>query len=297
MIPTDAMLIDLAPPGRIGEATGFIMACGMIGRNIGPLFGGTIQWFAVSSGLSELDSYRVPYFVDAGFAAISALLITFGIKESKVESIKTEGSENRKHIKIPRQFKVLLLCAFVTGIGEGFIRPIFVLFFSDVFGAEPLEIGLLMTMSGFIARFASWLSGRVSDRFGRKIVIAFGGIPARILGVFIPLSATHDMASIFYTLRSFTWRVYNVGVRALRSDLAPLEIRGRLFGAYRTFFDVGDMIGPVMATYLYDVYRFQTFQVGGFTIPGYGIPFYLNSALGLVTIMMLLAFVKTNKHT
>ena len=292
VIPTEAMLVDLAPPDRLGEATGFMLACGMIGRNIGPLFGGTIQWFSFSSGLSQQDSYRIPYFVDAGFAAISFLLITFGIRESKVEhTVQADVDEDRRRIKVSQQFKVLLVCAFVTGIGEGFIRPILALFFSDVFGAEPIEIGLLMTLSGFIGLLASWLSGRASDKFGRKIVIALGGIPARILGSAIPLGNL-ELASIFYTTRDFMWRIYNVGLRALRADLAPPEVRGRLIGLYRTFFDAGDIIGPVMATYLYDTYRSKTFQIAGLKIPGYGVPFYVNSAIGLVTIAIILTLIK-----
>lgn len=243
-----------------------------------------------------MESYRIPYFVDAGFAAVSALLITFGIKESKGEYLEEAvTSQDRKSIKIPRQFKILLLCAFVTGIGEGFMRPILALFFGDVFEAEPLEIGALMTFSGFLALVASWLSGRVSDRFGRNVVIAFGGIPARILGAAIPLGANLSLTSIIYTSRDFMWRIYMVGLRALRADLAPLEIRGRLFGLYRSFFDAGDIVGPIMATYLYDLYRFETFRIGGLTFPGFGVPFYLNSVLGLVVIAILLIFVKPHK--
>jgi len=169
------------------------------------------------------------------------------------------------------------------------------LFFGDVFGAEPIEIGVLMTLSGFIALSASWISGRASDRFGRKVIIASGGIPARLLGAAIPFGADLNIASIFYITRDFMWRIYMVGLRSLRADLAPLDIRGRLFGLYRTFFDAGDIIGPVMATYLYDAYRFETFQIGGFTVPGYGVPFYLNSAIGLITITILLAFVRAEK--
>lgn len=292
MVPSEALLIDLSPPDRIGEATGFVLACGMIGRNLGPLFGGSIQSICISSGFSEVDSYRVPYFVDAGFALVSALLITFGIRESKAElQEKVMSSHDRKHVRIPRQFKILLVCAFLTGIGEGFIRPILALFFGDIFEAEPVWIGAIMTVSGFIALLASWLSGRASDRFGRKVVIALGGIPARLLGATIPLGANFDTASILYTARDFMWRIYMVGLRSLRADLAPLEVRGRLFGLYRTFFDAGDVIGPVMATYLYDLYRNETFQVGGFRLPGYGVPFYVNSAMGLVIIAILLAFV------
>ena len=299
VLPAEAMLIDSAPPDRIGEATGFVMACGIVGREIGPLFGGTIQWFSVNSGLSELDSYRIPYFVDAAFAVISLLTIIFGIKESRVDPVKKmEAIENEKgkRIKIPEPFKVLLICAFISGIGEGFMRPIFVLLLSDVFGAEPIEIGLLASISGLVALLASYISGKASDRFGRKIVIAIGGIPGRILGSAIALSPDLNIASIFYTIRGFVWRIYNVGLRALRADLAPPEDRGRLFGLYRTFFDVGDMIGPMMATYLYDVYRFKTFQIGGFTVPGYGIPFYLNTVIGLIAVAIILVFVKVEKN-
>lgn len=297
MIPSEALVIDFAPPDRIGEATGFIMACGMIGRNMGPLFGGVIQWFSISSGSSELDSYRIPYFVDAGFAAISALLISIGIKESRSDHVEqTAGTRDHGNIKIPRQFKILLLCAFVTGISEGFIRPILALFFGDIFGAEPLEIGALMTFSGFLALIASWLSGRTSDRFGRKVVIAVGGIPARLLGAAIPLGANLSLTSMIYTSRDFMWRIYMVGLRALRADLAPLKIRGRLFGLYRSFFNAGDIIGPIMATYLYDAYRFETFRIGGLNFPGYGVPFYLNSLVGLVVIAILLIFVKPHRQ-
>jgi MFS family permease len=296
MIPSEALLIDLAPPGRIGEATGFVMACGMIGRNVGPLFGGTIQWASLASGLSEQNSYRVPYFVDAGFAALSALLISFGIHESRVAPEAEMGDAGaRKRLPIPEAFKVLLVCAFINGVGEGFIRPILVLFFSDVFGAEPLEIGLLMTMAGFIDLSASWLSGKASDRFGRKIVIAIGGIPARILGTVLSLSPTMGIASVVYTVRGFMWRINNVGLRSLRADLAPIEVRGRLFGLYRAFFDGGDIVGPIVATYLYDAFRSQTLQIAGVSVPGYGVPFFFNTGIGLLSIAILLLFVKVEK--
>ena len=297
-IPAEALLVDLAPRERVGEAVGFVMACGMVGRNIGPLFGGIIQWFSLSVGLTENNSYRVPYFVDAGFAVVSLLLITFWIKEPKVEAIKNEGkNEKRRGIRIPRIYKILLLCAFITGIGEGFHRPIIALFFNDVFGANPLEIGIVMTLTGFIALVASWIAGKASDRYGRRIVIAIGGIPARLFGAVIPFSNGFVVASIFYSVRSFMWSVYNVGLRALRADLAPQEIRGRLFGLYRMFFDAGDIIGPLMATYLYDLYRFDTLSLGLVSVPGYGVPFYINSVIGLIVIVILLIFVKGGSQT
>lgn len=293
LVPAEALLIDLSPPDRVGEAVGFVMACGRLGRSLGPLFGGAIQWYSVSLGFSVLDSYRIPYFVDVGFAAVSASLIAFGIKESRVAPMeKEEERENRRHTKIPKVYKILLMCAFVTGIGEGFHRPIIALFFNDIFGAEPILIGLVMTLTGFIALVASWIAGRASDKFGRRIVIATGGLPSRIFSAAIPFCPNFNLASIFYSMRGFMWSVYGVGLRALRADLAPPEIRGRLFGLYRTCFDAGDVFGPLVSTFLYDLYRFDVFKIGGLKVPGYGVPFYINSIIGLAVLAVLLLFVR-----
>jgi len=81
-------------------------------------------------------------------------------------------------------------------------------------------------------------------------------------------------------------------LRALRADLSPAEVRGRFFGMYRTAFNAGDIIGPIISTYLYDLYRFRDFELGGLVLPGYGIPFFANSILGIATLIMLLALVK-----
>lgn len=83
MLPAQALLIDVVSEDRRGEASGFVMAMGMIGRSVGPVFGGSIQWMAHSFGLSLLDSYRVPYFVDSIFAALALVLVAYKISEPK----------------------------------------------------------------------------------------------------------------------------------------------------------------------------------------------------------------------
>ena len=55
---------------------------------------------------------------------------------------------------------------------------------------------------------------------------------------------------------------------------------------------VGDIIGPIIGTWLYDIYRFKTLNVGGLLLPGYGIPFFANSILGLISTLIILIFVK-----
>ncbi|MBT7914391.1 MFS transporter, partial [Candidatus Bathyarchaeota archaeon] len=81
MLASETLLIDMITPQQRGEASGFVMSMSMIGRNIGPMVGGAVQWFVLSRGSTELLSYRVPYFVDSVFAAVALVVVYFMIEE------------------------------------------------------------------------------------------------------------------------------------------------------------------------------------------------------------------------
>jgi len=85
-------------------------------------------------------------------------------------------------------------------------------------------------------------------------------------------------------------------MRALRTDVTPVQVRGHFFGMFMTAFTAGDVIGPIISTYIYDAYRFRHLEVAGLALPGYGIPFFVNSALGMAATFMLLVLVREPVH-
>jgi len=295
MLSAEALLMDSVSPYRRGEASGFVMSLGMIGRNIGPIFGGTIQYISYSRGLSLLNSYRIPYFVDSALAGLALILVGWKIHEPKVStSLKDEmhsTSLRREKIPMSSSFKVLLVYSFINGMGVGFIIPISVLFYGDKFGIEPVAIGTIISVSGFIGLLASWAAGRLSDRAGRKPLVAFGNFISRFCGFVLPLTANVTQAVGVISIRSLGFNISMPALRALRADITPAEARGRYFGMFMTAFRAGDIVAPIISTYLYDMYRFKTFEIGGQMIPGYGIPFFVNSILGIAATILLLAFV------
>lgn len=296
-LSVEALLIDTVSPHRRGEASGFVMSMGMIGRNIGPMFGGSIQSLSHAQGLSLLNSYRIPYFVDSVLAALVVLLVMWKIKEPKQKKPTKTNGEGKgfpgvSKISLSLSVKVLLMSTFFTGIGVGFIMPIMSLFYTDKFGITPVEIGIILSISGFIGLLASWVAGRLSDRVGRKPLIATGSLLSRSCGFVLPLTGNVTQAAGVLSARSLGFNVHMPAMRALRADIAPAEARGRFFGMFTTAFRAGDVIGPIIGTYLYDMYRFKNFELGGFTFPGYGIPFFVNSILGIASTIMLLTLVK-----
>jgi MFS family permease len=278
MLAAEALLMDCVSQHRRGEASGFVMSMGMVGRNIGPLFGGFIQSVSVSSGLSLLDSYRVPYFADDGLAGLALLLVVWKVhdlrtdqSQEKPRTIENAGPPMRaKRLTMSSSFKALLVCSFINGMGAGFIIPIMALFYNDKFGIEPVEIGLILTISSFVGFLSSWASGRLSDKVGRKPLIATGSFLQSICGYFLPLTGDVIQATAVLSGRSLGFDINMPAMRALRADITPTEARGRYFGMFRTAWTAGDIIGPIMGTYLYDLFRFKQFQLAGITLPGYG---------------------------
>jgi len=297
MLAAEALLIDSVSPARWGEANGFVLSMGMIGRNIGPLFGGAVQSLAVTSGFSLVDSYRVPYFVDAGMAAIALLLVVWKVPATSPSGTTPlrrlqEAVVLRERRPLSMSFKILLICSFINGMGLGFLIPIMALFYNDKFGIEPVEIGLILSIGGFIGLLASYLAGRLSDVKGRKPLIAIGSSLSAVSVFMLPLTGDVTHAAAVLSLRSLGFNINMPAMRALRADITPPEARGRYFGLFVTAFTAGDVISPLISAYLYDVYRFSTFQLAGITVGGFSIPFFINAILTATAMTLLLTLIK-----
>jgi MFS family permease len=295
MLASQTLLIDIVDPERRGEASGFLMSMNMIGRNLGPLMGGGIQWISLNSGLSLLMSYRIPYFVDAALALFALVIAHFKVVEPERAALSMRGRPGGVggdlRSFLTRPLRVLLVYAFVTGIGVGFIIPIMVLFYTDKFATDSLGIGALLSISGFIGLMASYIAGRLSDRFGRRPLIAIGNYTSRMLGFLLPLTPDMTQAGVVMSLRSLGFNVSMPAFRALQADLVPAEARGRVFGLFGTAFTAGSVVGPIIGTWIYSMYRHTTFNVLGFSLPGYGIPFFINSVLGVLTTTFVLLMI------
>lgn len=299
MLASETLLIDLVTPQQRGEATGFIMSMNMIGRNIGPFFGGTIQWFVLGRGFSELMSYRVPYFVDSFLAVIAFCVVYLFIKEPQRRSAvirRGEPMAEAPKVVWTNPLKVLFVNSFISGVGVGFIIPIMVLFYTDRFNMDPVSIGTIISISGIIGLMASYVAGRYSDKVGRKPLIAFGNYSSRLAGGLLPFTGSITQAGIVVSVRSLGFNISMPAFRALRADLVPPEVRGRLFGLFGTAFTAGSVAGPIIATWIYDTYRFTVFDVFGLQVPGYGIPFFINSILGILSTTMIMLLIEEPKE-
>ncbi len=298
--PAEASLVDQVPEDRRGEALGFYLTLSMVGFNMGPVFGGTVQFLCndiLGTGLEW--SYRIPFFVDSALALIAFFMVRFGVKEtrgsesSKGKAQQVGGVELSERVRF--SLRILYLSSLSIGFAVGFIIPISVLYFGDIFGATSLQIGIILSIAGFVGLTCNLYAGKLSDRVGRKPIIALGSLPSRLSTIAFPFAPDLMSAAGVTVFRAFGHNVAMPASRALNADLIPREVRGKLFGRLAAFFSLGAILGPILSTLIYDFYRFQVFEVpwlGNLVVRGAGIPFFISSAIGLFSLFLLLVFVE-----
>jgi MFS family permease len=298
--PAEASLVDQVPSSRKGEALGFYLTLSMVGFNMGPVFGGGIQYLCNDVlGLGLEWSYRIPYFVDSLLALAAFFLVWWGVQETRGHSFHREASNPDDQVKlsksVSRSLKVLYITSLATGFAVGFIIPISVLYFGDMFQASSLQIGIILSISGFVGLSCNLFAGRISDKIGRKPVIALGSLPARVASIVFPFAPDLFSAAGVTIFRAFGHNISMPASRALNADLIPERVRGKLFGRLAAFFSLGAILGPILSTLVYDAYRFDVFIIpwlGNLTVRGAGIPFFISGFIGLFSLFLLLALVK-----
>lgn len=298
----EASLVDQVPKHRRGEALGFFLTATMIGWFIGPIFGGTIQSLSQTGlGLSLENSFRIPYFVDSALSVIAIGLVAWKVRETRghsaVKKIKETPKEDDVKLAgwVLRSVRVLYVYTTTNGFAVGFIAPVGVLFLAEMFGATPFQRGVILSVSGFMGILCNFFAGKLADLWGRKPVIAIGSISSRLASLVLPFTVNLWEATGVMAFRSLGINVSMPAGRALRADLVPAKIRGKLFGRFAACFSTGMIAGALLGPWLFHEFQSQKFKVewlGGLEVQGIGFPFIVSGIMGLIALALLIIFVK-----
>ena len=302
----EASLIDQVPKTRRGEALGFFLTATMVGWFLGPIFGGTIQFLSQNVlGLALEDSYRIPYFADSALSVIAIGLVAWNVRETRGHSSIRKISEKPKEDSIKligwvlRSVRVLYISTLTNGFAVGFIAPVGVLFLGEMFGAIPFQIGVILSVSGFVGILCNFFAGRLADVWGRKPIIAIGSLSSRLASLVLPFTSSLWQATGVMAFRSLGINVSMPAGRALRADLVPAKIRGKLFGRFSAFFNAGMVAGALLGPWLFYEFQHEEFKIewlGDLMIKGMGFPFFVSGIMGLLALALLLIFVKEPKR-
>ena len=249
------MVGDIATPENRGRMMSTYQGFFLIGVGLGPTPGGV---------LADAFGLRAPFIAYAVFSALACVVAMLLIRETKpayaAPAERTEASTapasdgaRIRQTLLGRPFLLLGIVSFVHFFARtGAVFTVVPLLGREAIGLTASQIGYAMTGVNLLNIAMLMPSGIAVDRIGRKLVIA---PPTIICGLALALWAwSHDFPT--FVLAAAVWGIGS-GISgpspaAYLADLAPADLRGRMFGYFRSVSDFGYIIGPLLLGWLID---------------------------------------------
>jgi len=262
---------------RRGRALGVFQGVEMIGNLLGQALGG---YFADSFGL------RMNFLASAIMAVAALWMVTFirgaGEEPFKGSIMSFMPSLGMMRRVLNRTVVVIcfinLVCMVIMNGLMGTVLPIFSI---ENVGLSLSKYAFLVSLTTVGNIIGNLTGGILSDKFGRKRILMVGFIIGLLAISGFTISATFLSLLFSMVFMGLFWGiVYGVAPAYIADTVAP-EVRGVGIGTYRTFFDLGGLIGPVIISAI----------VGFFgDVHGYLFSFYfcIILVIGLMAMAMML---------
>ena len=255
---TVVMKIDLVGPSRRGLAMGLNEAAGYAAVAVTALATG---YLAQAYGLRP-----APFFLGIAFAALGLGLSAVVVRETREHArleaaghvARADGRHDHLHgeldnreVFVQTSFKEPALSSasqagLVNNLNDGLAWGLFPIIFATA-GLSVARIGVLAALYPAVWGVGQLFTGALSDRWGRKWMIAAGmWLQAIALGIIAAATGFGPWALAAVLLGAGTALVYPTLLAAI-GDVAHPSWRARAVGAYRLWRDGGFAVGALVA--------------------------------------------------
>jgi DHA1 family multidrug resistance protein-like MFS transporter len=266
MYMTGAMILltDITSDENRGRLMSIYQGSLLAGVSIGPAVGGFV---AEGFGLDA------PFYLVAALAA-AAMLWSFGRMPETVPQAASQpppaaAAEARPPppplgargsiLSLLARPDFLLVCMLSMSIfltRTGGRLTLLPLVGENRLGMSPGELGLVFTMMTALNLATLMPAGTMIDRMGRKAVIVPSALVTGFALVLFAVSGEVWVFVVAAILHGLGTGIVGPAPAAYVADIAPPGMRGVSMGLYRTFGDLGFVIGPILLGFLADVTSF-----------------------------------------
>jgi len=186
---------------------------------------------------------------------------------------------NKAHIDedkyvFDKRLYVVFLIVFTEILGFTIVIPV-IPFLGLELGLNAFEIGLIVSVFSFSQLFASQVTGKLSDRFGRKPLLILSQLST--LAGFLLLGFATTVIVLFLARLIDGLLGSNLTVsQAYISDITPPQHRTRAFGYYSGIFGAALIFGPVLGGVLSTI--------------SFSVPMFFGAGITAISIFLVIFF-------
>jgi MFS family permease len=262
---------------RRGTVMGIYQSIMMTGITIGPMFGAFI---ASTYGLNA------SYFAYAAVLVV-AMIIVFFIQHKGKFHLITNGIDNNYNLDsesfgIIRNISIYINSASLATFGFAFLRSGIYTMAIPLFAYENLHlsvvsVGFIFTLASVANLFASFFSGKLTDRYGMKWPLIISILVASFIIIIIPFTTLMIQMLILVIIlgitsgffgQSVAWAAEKVEEKAKKSINSNNKNSNYLhtssfvtkgIGFNRMIGDAGLILGPLIVGYIIVIMKNQNF--------------------------------------
>jgi MFS family permease len=252
-----AMIIDIVPPEKQGEAFGIFSAFFNAGFLIGPGLG----------GLLATTGYASAFIGAALFRVVAIVLVIFMIPALRKETSLARSERISLKISYRALFTIPLLGAYILAFGDylylGFDLTLLPLWMHDHLGASVAIIGIAYMAWAIPNIIFSAFGGRLADRARRSLIIAIFGLAQVPIYLFLGLATMAYVVVVLFAIHGCLYAFIQPAVDAHVANSSHSNMRARVQGMYSTFGLIGAFFGANLFSPLYALnYRLPLFTMG-----------------------------------
>ena len=278
--PRDALIADSITPERRGLAFGVQRAGDTAGATLGIVAAIAVVYWAQGTELSlEPQTFDTLVWLSVIPAALAVLLLIAGIQEGR-KGVAEKGKEGTT-ARLPAVFKRYLLIVVLFTLGNS--ADAFLLLRAQERGMSILGLLALLVVMNAIYTVVSGPAGSLSDRVGRKRLLAAGWALYALVYLGFALAGATWQLLLLFALYGLYYGLTEGVAKAAVADLVPQEARGSAFGWFNGAIGVAALPASLIAGLLWQ-------GVGGWSGFGPAAPFLFGALLSALAILLLLTW-------
>jgi MFS family permease len=273
--PRDALVTDLAPVDRRGEAFGLRQSLDSIGAFLGPLI-------AMGLMLMASNDFTLVFWIAVIPACLSVATLFAFVPETNTPKGTAKGFPLSRSAlgMMPKAFWIALGISAVLSFAR--VSDAFLILRASDLGLPLAFAPFVLIAMNIIYSVLAWPAGALSDRLSRRMVLAIGIIA--LIGAALCLSLASSLWGV--ALGIALWGVHLALTQGLLAtfiaDAAPPDLRGTGFGLFNLASGVAMLFGNALTGWLWDVKGADSA--------------FLLSGLAASIILLALPLVKGERH-